>query len=281
MVDVANQIVRAYTLDENGEYTVPYKAMICSTGKVGSVTVTVTVTHNGKSASETIELTVTEKPVINFVDVSTAITTKPGTEESPVYVTVKGIVGPSLVNQKSGFYLIDETGVIAVLMKSADLLKDIEPGQEVILKGIRYHRNKHDEGKTDFGQTCIMDAEIVVNNGGNHAYSDKSFKGNITIEEFAKFDNTVDHTTEVYTMTVKVKETGYTYELTNADGSVKVTLYSGGKDQYSMLKDYVGQEITVEIVACNWNSKGYKGAILAIILPDGTRVVNTLNFDNN
>ena len=32
MVDVANQIVRAYTYDENGEYTVLVREMICSTG---------------------------------------------------------------------------------------------------------------------------------------------------------------------------------------------------------------------------------------------------------
>ena len=255
--------------------------LMLKTGVAGSVTVTVTVTHNGNSASKTIELTVTEKPVIEFVTVADAIATVPGSDESPVYVTVKGIVGPSLVNQ-NGFYLIDETGVIAVLMLNKDMLKDIEPGQEVILKGIRFHKNKHAEGNTNFGQTCIKDAEIVVNNGGNHPYSTDSFKGEITVEDFTKFDNTVDHTTEVYTMKVMVDGTsnGYAYVLTSADGSFKITLYSSGKGQYSMLQDYVGQEITVEIAACDWNSKGYKGCILAIVLPDGTKIINTLNFND-
>jgi hypothetical protein len=215
------------------------------------------------------------------VTVADAIATVPGSDESPVYVTVKGIVGPSLVNQ-NGFYLIDETGVIAVLMLNKEMLKDIEPGQEVILTGIRFHRNKHAEGNTNFGQTCIKDAEIVVNNGGNHPYSTDSFKGEITVEDFTKFDNTVDHTTEVYTMKVMVDGTsnGYAYVLTSADGSFKITLYSSGKGQYSMLQDYVGQEITVEIAACDWNSKGYKGCILAIVLPDGTKIINTLNFND-
>jgi hypothetical protein len=90
----------------------------------------------------------------------------------------------------------------------------------------------------------------------------------------------VDHTTEVYTMKVKVTETGYTINLTSLDGSFSITLYSGSKAQYKMLQAYVGQEITVEIAACNWNSKGYKGAVLAIILADGTRIVNTLNFND-
>ena len=255
--------------------------LMLKTGVAGSVTITVTVTHNGKTASETIELNVTEKPVIEFVTVADAIATVPGSDESPVYVTVKGIVGPSLVNQ-NGFYLIDETGVIAVLMLNKEMLKDIEPGQEVIITGIRFHRNKHAEGNTNFGQTCIKDAEIVVNNGGNHPYSTDSFKGEITVEDFTKFDNTVDHTTEVYTMKVMVDGTsnGYAYVLTSADGSFKITLYSSGKGQYSMLQDYVGQEITVEIAACDWNSKGYKGCILAIVLPDGTKIINTLNFND-
>ena len=39
----------------------------------------------------------------NIVTVADAIATVPGSDESPVYVTVKGIVGPSLVNQ-NGFY---------------------------------------------------------------------------------------------------------------------------------------------------------------------------------
>ena len=41
-----------------------------------------------------------------------------------------------------------------------------------------------------------------------------------------------------------------------------------------------GEEITVEIAACDWNSKGYKGCILAIVLPDGTKIINTLNFND-
>ena len=253
--------------------------VVLKTMGAGTATVTVSCTYNGQTYSDTIEITVTEKPVIEYVNVSDAIATVPGTDEAPVYVTVKGIVGPSLVNQ-TGFYLIDDTGVIAVLMLNKDMLKDIEPGQEVILRGIRYHKNKHAEGNTDFGQTLIKDAEIVVNNGGQHEYSNKSFKGEISIEDFAAFDKTVDHTTEVYTMKVYVSASGYTTVISNADGSVKVTLYASGTAQYSWLAAYAGQEITIEIAACNWNSKGYKGAVLAIILADGTRIVNTLNFND-
>ena len=35
-VDVQNQVTRVYGLDENGQYTVPVRQMVCSTGKVGT-----------------------------------------------------------------------------------------------------------------------------------------------------------------------------------------------------------------------------------------------------
>ena len=38
MVDRLNQIVRAYTYDERGEYTVLVREMICSTGTKGNPT---------------------------------------------------------------------------------------------------------------------------------------------------------------------------------------------------------------------------------------------------
>lgn len=50
-------------------------------------------------------------------------------------VTVRGIVGPSLVN-KVGFYLIDESGVIAVIT-DASVMETLEVGQEIILTGKR------------------------------------------------------------------------------------------------------------------------------------------------
>ena len=240
----------------------------------GTTTVTITATYNGVSASKTVEVTVNAIPELNYVNVASAVTSTVGST-----VIVRGIVGPSLVNQ-SGFYLIDDSGVIAVLVKDKAILSTLELGQEVILTGTRFHKNKHAEGNTEFGQTCISDAEINVNIGGEHEYSTASFKGEITVEEFVAFDNTVDRTTEVYTMKVKVTTDNYSTKLTNADGSVSITLYASGKAQYEWLAQFAGQEITVEIAACNWNSKGYKGAVLAVILEDGTRIVNTLNFNN-
>jgi hypothetical protein len=38
----------------------------------------------------------------------------------------------------------------------------------------------------------------------------------------------------------------------------------------------------MEIAPCNWNNKGdeWRGCVLAVVHEDGTKTLNTLNFDN-
>ena len=65
----------------------------------------------------------------------------------------------------------------------------------------------------------------------------------------------------------------------HAAGSTQVRLYCSSASQYNWLKAYDGQEVTVEIAACNWNSKNYYvGCVLAVVHADGTKTLNTLNF---
>ena len=53
-----------------------------------------------------------------------------------------------------------------------------------------------------------------------------------------------------------------------------------GAGQYSWMEAYYGQEVTMEIAPCNWNDKGFwAGCVLAIRLEDGTKIMNTYNFD--
>ena len=54
-----------------------------------------------------------------------------------------------------------------------------------------------------------------------------------------------------------------------------------GAGQYSWLKAYTGQEVTLEIAPCNWNNKKdqYRGTVLAVVHEDGTKTVNSLNFN--
>ena len=207
--------------------------------------------------------------------VAEAIAAAPDTE-----VTVKGIVGPSVVN-RNGFYLFGEDGsVISVLVNSTDEFADLEIGHEIILKGMR-ERFVKDDATTIAGQTCIVNAEILVNYYGQHEYSTAKFV-EATGAEFYALNNTVDYSTTVFVVNGTVEVSGNAY-YTNiafiADGQ-KITLYCSSAAQYTWLQAYAGQEITVEIAACNWNDKSFwAGCVIAVRLEDGTKVFNTLNFD--
>ncbi len=241
--------------------------------KTGTATIAVTGFYGGISYSTTVTVTVdipTEE--IPSVNVKAAIDAAVGEE-----VTVKGIVGPSLVNQ-TGFYLIDESGVIAVCMTEEELAK-VQLGQEIILKGTRATRTKG--GANYFGQTNLDACEILVNNYGSHDYSTTTFIEGKTAADFYALNVKEDHGTEVYviTVTVEVVETAYYTNMKLTSGSTSISLYCSSASQYSFLKAYAGQEVTVEIAPCNWNDKSYyAGCVLAVRNADGTKTYNELNF---
>ena len=224
--------------------------------------------------NETITISVEMKASDSYQYISVADAMKANVGDE---ISVKGIVGPSLVN-KDGFYLIDDTGVIAVLMDTA-VLDTLEIGHEVILKGSR--DRFHDASKSDsYGQTCITNCTVVVNNYGNHEYSTVTFDDTKTLADFYNLDATVDYSTTVYILkaTVKLVETNYYTNIELVSGNTKVTLYCSSANQYNWLKAYAGQEVTMEIAPCNWNNKNYyRGCVLAVYTEDG-KVLNELNF---
>ena len=241
----------------------------------GSATVTVTGTYGGKTYSEkvTISVEVQNEDKHDYLNIADAIKAQVGDE-----ITVKGIVGPSVVN-KSGFYLIDETGVIAVLM-DADVIATVEIGQEVILKGKRDLFDNPDKGGNAHGQTCITNCTVVTNNYGKHDYSTATFIKDFTLADFYNLDATVDKTTQVYVLkaTVELIETNYYTSIKLVDGSTSVNLYCSSAGQYGFLKQFAGQEITIEIAPCNWNDKTfYAGCVLSVITENG-KILNELNF---
>ncbi len=241
--------------------------------KSGTATITVTGAYGEKTYESTVTITV-DIPVeeIPSITVSEAISSAIGD-----VVTVKGIVGPSLVNQ-TGFYLIDESGVIPVCMTEEELAK-VQLGQEIILKGTRAKRLK--DGSTVFGQTNLDACEILVNNYGSHDYSTATFIEGKTAADFYALSANEDHGTEVYIIkaTVEVEETAYYTNIKLVSGSTKITLYCSSANQYGFLKAYAGQEVTVEIAPCNWNAKNYyAGCVLAVRNADGTKTCNELNF---
>ena len=242
----------------------------------GKATITVTATYNGNSATETIEITVTTPDVLNATNVQDAIQAELGE-----IVTIKGIVGPSLVN-RDGFYLIDETGVISVIVNDVTIFSEIEIGQEIVIKGMRdkFHNNQGNHA----GQTAITGATVIANYYGQHDYDTSHFVTDKTVADFYALDASVDYSTTVFVIkaTVVFNETNYytNCNLVDANGT-KITLYCSSGKQYNFLKEFAGQEVTVEIAACNWNNKSFwAGCILSVITEDG-KVVNSLNFDNN
>lgn len=238
--------------------------------KSGTATVTVTGSHNGNEYSATVTVTVNfPAEEVPSITVSEAIAAEKGTE-----VTVKGIVGPSLANQ-TGFYLIDESGVIAV-RTSADVMGTLKIGNEVIFKGTRTLSKDTD------GQICIDSAELVQNNYGSHAYSTASFITGKTVADVIGLNGDISHTTEVYVVTGTIKRVvgGYSTNTYVVDGTNEFMLYAGGPTHYKWLETYVGHTLTIELAVCDWNNRGNKGCVLSITTEDGTQVFNTLNFSN-
>ena len=244
--------------------------MHCSTEETTTVTVTVTATLGDMTATDTVEITVVAPVVIEAGNVKTAIDAAVGE-----IVTIKGIVGPSLVNQV-GFYLIDETGVMAILTTS-DVMATLEVGNEIILSGTKVHRTKG--GNSYFGQTHLGDVTVLANYYGAHEYSTDSFVSGKTVQDLYDLEATTDYSTTVFVIKGTVSFPSGYGSVTINDGDASFSLYHSGASQYAFLEQFAGQEITLEVAACNWNSKNYwRGCVLSVITEDG-KVLNTLNFD--
>ena len=167
-------------------------------------------------------------------------------------------------------------------MDSLDEFIDLEIGHEVILKGTRERYVDESKNPTWAGQTCIVDAKILVNNYGNHEYSTAKFV-ETTAAEFYNLDAAVDYSTTVFVLTATVNfvDGGRYTSLELVSGDTTVGLYMSGAGQYTWLQEFTGQEVTMEIAACNWNNKKYwRGCVLAVRTAEG-KVLNTLNFDIN
>ena len=261
----------SYTSSDPSVISIDGNVMNCL--KTGTATITVTGSYNGKTYSQdvTISVTITEQEK-TYPTVADAIAAAPDTT-----VIVKGVVAASLVNQ-TGFYLIDKTGTIAVLT-TKEVMETLKLGDEVVLECTRIHRQK--EGSAYFGQSHLQLVNVVANNYGKHSYSTDSFITDKTIAELSALPTNTDHSTNVYIVTGSIKfvETQNFSTAYITDGTTDWLLYTSSGKQYNFLKEYVGQEVTIEVAACDWNCKGYKACVLAITLADGTKIVNNVNFN--
>lgn len=234
----------------------------------GKATITITVSYNGTSKSQTIEIEYKKPVTYDSINISDVYKKEFGTE-----VIVKGVVAAGVVNQKA-FYLVDETGMIVCLTDDAQLAT-IALGQEIIVKG-KFVNNRGE----NLGQLHLEDAEILTVLGGNNTYSNKSF-------EESTLKNIIDLCTakseaatgKVYIVEASVEEIVYpmysNIVLKDAEGN-SLQLYTASSKQYEWLLNYKGT-LKFEITVNAWNAK-FKGAVVAVILEDGTRVCNPYNF---
>ena len=242
----------------------------CGVG--GVATVTVTGSYNGKTYSETVEITVAANEDQDTITIEDVIDMEIGEE-----VVVRGIVGPSAANQPA-FYLFDETGMIAVRMSEADAFSTFTIGNEVVIRGKRDAWGKNGA----HSQICISNATVEANYYGEHDYNTDFFITDKTAEDFYNLDeNVLTEACNVYVLKVKVEfyDGAYSSGLKLISGNTSISVYCSGAGQYSWLKQFDGQEVTVELAPCNWNTKSYYAScVLAVVLEDGTKVYNDYNF---
>lgn len=240
------------------------------------VTITIKATFHGVETTKDIKVLVEPKIVVNGISVKEAIDSEDGSE-----VQVEGIVLSSLVN-RSGFYIIDETGVVAALM-DADALKDLAPGNHVVIKGTKTHWKKETSTAIN-GQTCISDAILVVNNYGEHEIPENHYATNMSIADLYNTDPAEDWTTKVFVVQgiIELVETPFytNIKITSVDGEAELNLYCSGAGQFSQFFDLANKEVTLEIMLCNWNDKDYYRGCLVSATDGTTTIINTLNFDN-
>ncbi|MDE7095157.1 MAG: InlB B-repeat-containing protein, partial [Anaeroplasmataceae bacterium] len=279
LIDVKDIKLEYTSSDTNViSFDVEEDKLIMHTHDEGTAKVTIKATYLTYEYSTTITVEHRTVAIPDTITVKEAIDANPMDEGSKV--VVRGIVGPSLVN-RVGFYLIDETGVIAVTT-DAETLSSLALGNEVILKGTRTlfgHEGNY------YGQSVLLDCELIMNFYGNHEYSTETFDHTKTLEELLAMDVSEDHTTQVYVIEVKVKLVEAQYYsniyINSPTSDKQIILYCSSANQYNWLKKYAGENgelgetITIEIALCNWNKKSpFRGCILAVLGENGEKEVN-------
>ncbi len=271
---IENAIIKYKSLDEkiiSIENTTDKTIMhVLSTGKCN---LEVEITVGNFKKTYTYEINSNMASNIEYISIKEAFD-KPENE----IVIVKGIVASSITNKNTGFFLIDETSLISVILDS-EAFKDIHLGDEIIIKGTRsYYENKGVKLK----QSYLKDCEVLVNNYGNNTYSKNSFKDS-TVENLCSLDYSNDISNQVYKVHCFIKkvETPYytNYYIEDLSHTTNnLSLYAASGAQYAFLDSYMEKEVIVDIVPVNWNNKN-RFCVLAVYDLDGSNItINDVNF---
>ena len=169
--------------------------------------------------------------------------------------------------------------MVAITLADASAFSELEIGYEVVLEGTRDCFK--DVEKTHAGQLAVSNCTIVANYYGEHDYHTFDFITDKDIKFIYDLDENEQHSDKVYVVkaTVTVEESQYYTNIFLSGNGVSLRLYCSSASQYSFLKAFAGQEVTVEVAPCNWNNKTYyTGCVLSVTTADGTVVLNELNF---
>lgn len=237
----------------------------------GETTISVTATYGESKASESVSVSV------KFAEESGAITVKEALDLSfSSEATVKGVVGPSFTN-KTGFYLIDETGSIGVLATSEEM-SSLSVGNTIIVTGVKERSiSKNDDGTNG---TTVINASSIENLYGRTDYSTSSFVAS-TVKELSELEAKYASTEKIYTITAGLKkvETDYYSNVYLKDGDNELILYCSNGSQYSWATSYfASDEVTLpmEVGIVNWNGK--QKPILLSVTVDDEKIVCNNNF---
>ena len=169
--------------------------------------------------------------------------------------------------------------MIAITLADASAFSELEIGYEVVLEGTRDCFK--DVEKTHAGQLAVSNCTIVANYYGENDYHTFDFITDKDLKYIYDLDENEQYSDKVYVVkaTVTVEESQYYTNIFLSGNGVSLRLYCSSASQYSFLKAFAGQEVTVEVAPCNWNDKTYyTGCVLSVTTADGTVVLNELNF---
>ena len=237
----------------------------------GTATVTVSASLGSYEYSESITVTVSANDDYSYISVDDAI--KASTNNT---VTVKGIAGPSFVHSdRRGFYLIDDSGVIAVSFKNSADIVDIELGNEVIVSGVRI--NVKDT------QVCINDAVLEANFYGHGEIPEDLIITDKTLADIKKICENKDalDTVKIFAVTASAEfvKTQYatTCNLKDTNGQTYQLYSSNAATQYAFLSE-ITEPTTILVSICDWNGKGHKLCAVGAVI-NGSMVYNEFSFD--
>lgn len=252
--------------EEDGKTVFHVNATVSS-----SATITVSAALGEYKAFLTKEIAY-EVPNIETISIAEAIDSSLDSE-----VTVRGVVAGKAVN-KVGFFLIDETGMIAIQLASKDELSKLHVGDEVIISGKRAAAGV----KGSFtGQVNLAYSEVKAIVGADKAYCRDGIIES-TIPELASIPLTENVTTNVYHVScypkAVVNSRGYRLLMLYADeassaseSSPYLRIYSSSDSQLSFMEPVLEKQVSMDLVLCNWNGNQYLAGVLSA--SDGTTTI--------